>query len=243
MTVFAERVILRFHDPRQTAHQHAAFAGQVAEDFLLERGREQVTRADGDADGQAALLGAARVILADCETGIDACAGEEVAAHIQAGAFRRDHDHIDILGRNDARLILVHDGEPVREVDRIAGLQVFLDRRPYGALGGVGHQQLDDGRFLNRRLDVEQGFPGHPAVLDGAVPVALELRCLADDHVEPVVLHVEGLGRPLDAVADHGDHFVLQDLVRFREREFLARNDFLFDAAKINLSHMFSFIV
>jgi hypothetical protein len=42
------------------------------------------------------------------------------------------------------------------------------------ALGGVGHQHLDDGAAPGGLLDVEQGLAGHPAVLDRAVPVLLE---------------------------------------------------------------------
>ncbi len=68
----AEHVVLGLHDARQRAHQHAAFAGQVAEHFVLEGGREQVARADGDAEGQAALLGPAGGVLLDGEAGIDA---------------------------------------------------------------------------------------------------------------------------------------------------------------------------
>ncbi len=43
-------------------------------------------------------------------------------------AFGRDHDHIHVLRRDDAGLFLVGDGETVREVERVAGLQVRLDR-------------------------------------------------------------------------------------------------------------------
>ncbi len=64
------RFVLRFHHARQRAHQDAAFAGQVAVDFVLEGGREQVARADGDAQRQGALPGAPGVILVD---GIASC--------------------------------------------------------------------------------------------------------------------------------------------------------------------------
>ena len=85
--VSAEHVVLRFHDAGQRAHQHAAFAGQVAEHFVLERGREQIAGADADADRQAAFFGAAGGVLLDGEAGIDARAGEEIAAHVRPEPF------------------------------------------------------------------------------------------------------------------------------------------------------------
>lgn len=45
----------------------------------------------------------------------------------------------------------------MREIERLARGQVFLDRRPYGDLGGVGEQILDNRRALARLLDLEQG--------------------------------------------------------------------------------------
>ena len=58
MAVLAQHVVLGFHDARQRAHQHAALAGQVAVDFVLEGGREQIARADGNAQRQGAFGGA-----------------------------------------------------------------------------------------------------------------------------------------------------------------------------------------
>ena len=46
--------------------------------------------------------------------------------------------------------------------------------RPDGALGGVGDQHLDDRAAADGLVDVEQGLAGDPAVLDRAVPIALE---------------------------------------------------------------------
>ena len=75
-------------------------------DLVLEGGREQVAGADADAERQAALLGAAGGVLVDGEAGVDAGAGEEVAAHVQARALGRDHDHVHVLRRDDAGLVL-----------------------------------------------------------------------------------------------------------------------------------------
>ena len=61
--MLAKHVVLRFHHAGQRAHQHAALARQIAEHFPLEGGGEEVARAHADAQGQAALLGAASVRL------------------------------------------------------------------------------------------------------------------------------------------------------------------------------------
>ena len=81
VAVLAQHVVLGFHDAGQGAHQDAALAGQVAVDFVLEGGGEQVARADADAEGEAALFGAAGGVLEDGVAGVDAGAGQEVAAH------------------------------------------------------------------------------------------------------------------------------------------------------------------
>ena len=53
MAVVAQHFVLGQPQTVDRAHEHAALAGQVAEDFLLEGGLEQVAGADGDAEGQA----------------------------------------------------------------------------------------------------------------------------------------------------------------------------------------------
>ena len=135
--------------------------------------------------------------------------------------FGRDHDHVHVLRRDDAGLFLVGDGKAVREIQRGAGLEIFLHHRPDGALGGVGNEHLDDGALLHGFLDVEQRLAGLPAVGDGAVPVALERLGLADDDVEAVVAQVQSLRRALHAVADDGDGLVLEHLAGAGHREFL----------------------
>jgi hypothetical protein len=232
-----KHVVLRVHDAGQGAHEHAALAGEVAEDFLLEGGREQVARAHRDAESHGAILGAAGGVLLDGEAAVDAGARQEVAAHVQARALGRDHDDVHVGGRNHAGLILIDDGEAVREIDGVALLEVLLDRGPDGLLRGVRHQHLNDGALLGRFLDFEQGLARHPAVGDGAIPVPLERGRLADDDVEAIVLHVERLGRTLDAIADHRDGLVLENLERLLDRELFARDDFFFDSTEIDRCH------
>ena len=176
-------------------------------------------------------------VLLNRKAGIDAGTGEEITAHVQAGAFRGDHDHVHILRRDDAGLLFVGDGEAVREIERVAGLEIFLHHRPDGALGGVRNEHLNDGASLHRFLDVEQSLAGLPAVGHGAVPVAFERLGLADDDAEAVVAQVQSLRRALHAVADDGDGLVLEHLARPGHRKFFPRDDFFLGSAKINNCH------
>src|SRR5262249_46352737 len=78
MTVLAQHLVLSQPQPVDGAHQHAAFARQVA-DHLVVKGRlEQVARADGDAARQAALARPSRCVLVYRKAGVDALALQEV---------------------------------------------------------------------------------------------------------------------------------------------------------------------
>ena len=90
---------------------------------------------------------------------------------------------------------------------------------------------------LRGLFDVEQRLAGDPAVLDGAVPVLPERLGLADDDVEAVVPHVQGLGRALHAVADDRDGLLLEHLAGLGQRKLFAGDDVLLDAAKIDHCH------
>jgi hypothetical protein len=125
----------------------------------------------------------------------------------------------------------------VGEVEGLAGGEVGLDAREDDLEGAVVDEHHDDGGLLAGFLDVEEGLAGLEAVLGGAVPVALEAGILADDDVEAVVAHVERLGGALDAVADDGDGFVLEDLLGLLQGEFLAGDDVFLHSAKINRGH------
>ena len=169
----------------------------------------------------------------DGEARIDARAGKEIAAHRGAGALGGHHDDVHVLGRHHAGLLLVGDGEAVREIEGVARLEVLFDQRPDGALGGVRHQHLDDGAPAHGLVDLEQRLARHPAVFDRAVPVALEGAGLADDDLEAVVAQVQRLGRPLHAVADDGDRLALEHLARLGHRELLAGDDLFLRSAEI----------
>jgi len=237
MAVAAQFGVLGFHDARQRAHQHAAFAGEVAVDFHLERRRKEEARSDGDAQRQRPLHRAAGRILVHGKTGVDAAAVEEIAPDGRSGAFRRDHDHVDEVRRNDARLILVNDGKAVRKVKRVSFFQMRFDFGPQDHLRRVGNQILNDGGFLHRLFDREERLAGNPAVGDGLVPVRLVFRRLPDDDMNAVVFHVEGLCGTLYAVSQNGDHFIFKHLLRFFHRKFF-RGHHIFDrAAKIDFCH------
>ena len=133
--------------------------------------------------------------------------------------------------------LVVDVAEAVREVERLAGRDVLLDRLPDDGLRGVGREHHDHVALRGGLFDGEERLARHPAVLDRALPARIGLRglALADDHVDAVVPHVERLARTLDAIAKHRDRLALEDLLGLLEREFLARYDFLDDAAEIDV--------
>ena len=123
------------------------------------------------------------------------------------------------------------------EVQGLPRGQMLLHRGPDGDLGRIGNQELDDGALLAGLLDLEEVHARDPAVRDGLV-IRLALA-LADDDVEAVVFQVQGLSGALDAVADDGDGFVLQDFACFFEGELFAGHDILVDTAEIDLCHVY----
>ena len=117
----------------------------------------------------------------------------------------------------------------------LTGGEVLLHRRPDRDLGGVGNEELDDGRLLAGLLDLEEVDTRHPAVGHGLV-VGLALT-LANDDLEAVVFQVQGLSGALHAITDDRDNLVLQDLTRFFQGELFAGHDVLVDSAEIDLCH------
>ena len=107
----AKDVVLRFHHTCQRAHKHTALAGEVAVDFILEGGREQITRADGNPQRDRAFIGAPGRILLNGKAGIDAGAIQEVGAHAAARSLRGNQRHIHMRRRDNTGLIFVCDGK------------------------------------------------------------------------------------------------------------------------------------
>ena len=236
MPVGAQRVVLGRENTLDGTHQRAALARQVGVNLPLEVGFEQVARTYADAQRHHAFECAPRGVLEYGVARIQAAALEEHAAQRSPRAFRGDQDHVYVGRRHDARALLVGDAEAVREVERLARREVFLDRRPYGDLPGVGEQVLDDRCAPGGLFDPEERLARYPAVGDGLVP-AFRAFALSDDDVEPVVLEVERLPRPLYAVADYGDGFVPEDFACFFQGKLFAGNDLLFYSAEIDLCH------
>ena len=73
---------------------------------------------------QATLQGPTAGVLMDRVTAVDPFAFRKMPAHGRARSLGSDQDHIDILRRDDARLIAVDDTEAVREVERFAGREI-----------------------------------------------------------------------------------------------------------------------
>ena len=117
---------------------------------------------------------------------------------------------------------------------------MFLDRRPYGYLCGIGDEELDDGSPFTSLLDIKESLSGYPTVSDSLI-IGFSLP-LSDNDFETVVLEVQRLSGTLYAITDNSYDFVLEYLLCFFEGEFLAGDYILDHSAKINLCHC-SFIV
>jgi len=133
-----------------------------------------------------------------------AAAFEVFGTNRVAGAFRGDHDDVDVLARND---LVVVDVEAVREAERRAFLEVgfhgvAVDLRD----DFVGHQHHHDvGAFhrLGDFLDLESGGLGllpRIAVLEHA-----------DGDFHAGVVQVLRVGVALRAVADDGDFLAFDE--------------------------------
>lgn len=140
-------------------------------------------------------------------------------------------------GGDHVRLIAVGNGKSMREVEGFPLRQVRFERRPHLRLARVGEQEFDDRPPLRRLFDGEEGLPGNEAVLDGLLPRGAAFA-LPHDHPDAVVPEVQGLPRPLHAVAENGHRLPLEDLLGSAQWKFLRGHDLFPDAAKIDLCHV-----
>ena len=76
--------------------------------------------ANGNANGRGLLLGLARDVLPDSNGRVDATALLEQRADGATGALGSDEDDVDVWRGHDLRVLLVYDGEAVREVECLA---------------------------------------------------------------------------------------------------------------------------
>jgi len=84
MAVFAEFIILGFHNTCKTSHEHATFADKITVGFVWKCGGEKISRSDCDTDGKTAFFRPTCCVLPYCITGIDAGAGEKIATDIKS---------------------------------------------------------------------------------------------------------------------------------------------------------------
>src|ERR1700744_1645934 len=200
MAFLAQHFVLGGEDPLDSAHEGTAFAGEIAVYFFTEIGFEEVAAADGDAEGDNAVLCFACGILEDGVAAVEAAALEEHAAERGAGAFGGDEEYVDVLGGNDAGLFVEGDAEAMGEIERFSGGQVFLHGWPQLDLGGVAQQVADDRAALQGFFDFEQGFAGNEAVSYRFIP-GFGVLALTYYNVDAVVFLVECLAGSLDAIA------------------------------------------
>src|SRR5207249_2153810 len=100
----------------------------------------------------------------------------------------------------------------------------------------VREQVLHDGALGGGFFRIEECDAGLPAVFEAEV-VGLAASALADDDLEAVVAHVERLPAALDAIAEYGDGFILEDLPDL-VRRVVRPLDALFDVgADLDLFH------
>ena len=147
---------------------------------------------------------AARVLLDGDQPG-NPRAFEELAADEMAGALRRDQRHVHVARRLDLAVV---DREPVPEQQHVAGVDSVADARfPYLAMQLVGdehHHEVALGRRDGGILDPE------PVV--ARLRDAARVRPQPDDHVDPGVLEVQGVGVALGAVPDDRDGLAVEEL-------------------------------
>ena len=79
VTMLAQSVVLSFHYAGKRTDQNPALTCQVAVDFVLEGGWEQVTRPNGDTQCNTAVMSPARSILLNGKAGINPGTGEKVS--------------------------------------------------------------------------------------------------------------------------------------------------------------------
>lgn len=94
-------------------------------------------------------------------THVDATALLEEGSNGLAGSLWRDEDDVDVCRRYDASVVLVDDGEAVREVEGLVFGDEGLDVVPGLRLSGVGQEVHDDGALLESFFDGEERLAGH----------------------------------------------------------------------------------
>ncbi len=68
--MFAEKLVLGFHEAGDSAHEDSAFTREIAQNFLFKSGFKQITGADGDSEGDGKITSAPSGVLKNREAGI-----------------------------------------------------------------------------------------------------------------------------------------------------------------------------
>ena len=185
--------------------QDGLLAEQVCLGLFLERRLDQTGfgAADGVAVGERQVPGSARRVLVDRHERRHALALDEQLAHTVARRFRRDHPHVDTLGRHD---LLEVDVEAVRPDQRLAGrdfrANVVLEDAPLLFIGDEQHDHVGLTRGIGH-------FGYLQARLLGRIP-GLRALVEADHDVEAGVVRVPGVRVALAAVTDDGNLLALE---------------------------------
>jgi hypothetical protein len=234
VALLTQDLVLRKEHAVDAAHEATALAVQVRVDLLLEGRLVEVSAADAHTQRNGLLLSLACHILVDGDGGVNATALTEKRAHGAAGAFWGDEDDVDIGRHVDLGLLLKDRGEAVREVEGLLSLamvanasckaralieKIFktylalgdlgLQGGPGLALGSITKQVHDNSTPRDGLINLEEVLARHPAILLGVLP-RLAVLPHADDDIEAIVTHVEGLGMALRAVADDGHSVILE---------------------------------
>ncbi len=191
--------------------------------------------ADRKGGGNGAVTGVSGRVLVDRKGGVDAASCEEVVAHRQSGTLRRNEDHVKVAAGNDARVVLEDDAEAVREVERVAGLEVGLHHRPHLDLSGVREQILEDRPPRCGFFGFKERFALNPAVFQRLVPTAAPAH--PEEHLEALVAHVQPLPPTLGSVAEDRGHFILEDRLAALHRVVRALDDRFRMVGNVDLLH------
>jgi hypothetical protein len=124
-----------------TAHQAATLTVEVRVDLLLKGGLVQVAGANGDTQGNGALLGLASDVLVDGKRRVDTAALAEERADGAAGALGRAQNNVNVLGDLDLGEVLEDGGEAVREVESLV-------KKSQLSIGGSFCREQDEKRTL-----------------------------------------------------------------------------------------------
>lgn len=135
---------------------NTTFAIQIRVNLLLKGSLVHVPRTNRNTNRHRLLLRLARHILPHRHARVDSPALLEERPDGPPRTLRRNEDNINISRRHDVRVVLVHDGEPVREVERLALGEERCDLGPCLRLRGVREEVHDDRPAVNRFLNGEE---------------------------------------------------------------------------------------